>query len=226
MVMIIAYGGVRQVLDGNPYTWLLIILFLLWGIRLTINWGFTFRNLKCQDWRYDLYKQKYPKLWPLINFLGIHLMPTGVVFIGMLPGFFFMEAFRGKVTINLTLVFAMLVCMIGIIIETVADIQMHRFRSNPANKRLVLDEGLWKNSRHPNYLGEIIFWFGIFLMTLAIKPDMWIFVFCPLVIFLILSFISVPLMEKRQLNTKAEYKDYKQRTNMYLIYPSKEEAKK
>lgn len=78
-------------LSNNINTWsiLLVVLICVWGIRLTLNWAMRFNNLRQQDWRYDHFKTKFPKLYPVLNFFGIHLMPTIVVAVAMLPAFNF-----------------------------------------------------------------------------------------------------------------------------------------
>jgi steroid 5-alpha reductase family enzyme len=86
-----------------------------------------------------------------------------------------------------------------------------------------MTHGLWKNSRHPNYFGEIAFWFGLFLLHYSLKNANPLLVFCPLVMFLLFVFISIPMMDKRQLETKASYKEYMESTNPLLpIFPPKQ----
>lgn len=200
----------------------IIIVIELWGLRLTVNWLVRFKNLKTQDWRYTHFQNKYPKLYPLINFFGIHLAPTLIVYFGMLPVFAYMDAF-GKVpaeNLNMTIIISMVVALIAIGIEMIADIQMNQFRKNPNNMGKVNCHGLWKISRHPNYFGEILFWISMFLFALSVRSDLWVLIFCPLIIFLLFGVVSIPLLEKRELASKPEYADYKMKTNLLLpIFP-------
>lgn len=202
------------------FTILIIVAIELWGLRLTINWFVRFKNLREQDWRYTHFQMKHPKLWPLINLFGIHLVPTLVVFVGMLPVFAYMDAFSrvDLNTINITTIFALIVSILAIVLEMIADIQMNKFRKNISNKGKINESGLWKISRHPNYFGEILFWFSMFLFALSVRSDMWVLVFCPLIVFLLFAFVSIPLLEKRQLANKKEYAEYKKRTNMLLPF--------
>lgn len=207
----------------NPFTIIVVVLVEIWGLRLTLNWFKRFDNLKSEDWRYKKYKESHPKIYQLINFGGFHLMPTLVVFLAMLPVFSFMNQFvkeEANPDLNLTFVICVIVCLIAIIVELFADIQMDKFRKDPANKGKINRTGLWKVSRHPNYFGEILFWFSMFLFTVSIGDELWILVFSPLVMFLLFVCISIPLMEKRQLTNKPEYAEYKKETNMLLpIFP-------
>lgn len=211
----------------TPYTILIVVLVEVWGGRLTFNCLRRFKNLNHQDWRYTALKEKHPRVWQLINFFGIHLMPTLVVYIGLLPAFAYIDAFSRVEFLNITLLFAIIVLVLAIVIECIADIQMDLFHKDPANKGKINRKGLWKNSRHPNYFGEILFWFGLFLMYLAVEGTLWVLVFCPVVIFLLFVAFTIPLMEKRQLKNKPDYATYKEETNMLLpIWAPEKDNKK
>lgn len=221
MVISIAF----LILCGNINAWsvFLVVLICVWGTRLTLNWAYRFNNLRHQDWRYTELHEKHPKTYFLINLFGIHLMPTIIVAIALIPALNFIGDV-GKVSFEPTLmtIFAYLITFGAILIEMIADMQMIMFKRVPSNHGLVMTHGLWKNSRHPNYFGEIGFWFGLFLVHYSLKNANPILVFCPLVMFLLFVFISVPLMDKRQLESKASYKEYMESTNPLLpIFPPK-----
>lgn len=201
---------------------LILIVIELWGGRLTINWLIRFKNLKEQDWRYTHFQNKHPKLYPLILLFGIHIMPTLIVFLGMLPVLAYMDAFSSMnlENANLTILFSAIVSILAICIEAIADVQMNQFKKDKNNIGTINERGLWKISRHPNYFGEILFWFSLFLFSLSVRSDMWVLVFCPLVIFLLFGCITIPLLEKRELVNKSNYVEYKKRTNLLLpIFP-------
>ncbi len=195
---------------------LMLILILIWGIRLTLNWAYTFRSIKHQDWRYSYFHEKSPKFWVLVNFFGIHLMPTIIVILVMLPAF---EYLKTPATINLLTKFGTVVAILGILLEHFSDNTAHQFRKENPGK--VNNRGLWKYSRHPNYLGEITFWWGIFLMMLSINPDGLLYLIGPLANTCLFLFISIPLMERRQLKNKPEYLAYQKETSMLLLFPKK-----
>lgn len=203
---------------SNPYVIVLIVLFAVWGLRLTLNWAYTFKNLKVQDWRYAHFQGKFPKLWPLINLFGIHLFPTLVVFMGMIPAFRFMDMFTKTSYPTIGIFIGVAISLVGVIFELIADVQMHLFRKDPTNAGKVNNRGIWKLSRHPNYFGEIIFWIGVCMMSMSFMKDTsWPLVFCPLIMFLLFVCVSIPMMEKRQKQRRPEYQDYINST--YCLFP-------
>lgn len=210
--------------------YVIIILYFIWGIRLTANWAYGFKNLNHQDWRYQNLQDKHPKTWFLINLFGIHMVPTIIVFLGMLPTMYLMDLVVNNSEENLASVssiFAVIIILVAIILETVADIQMHKFRKDPNNIGKINESGLWKKARHPNYGGEILFWIGVFLYTSSMDDagNSFILAFSPLIVFLLFAFISVPMMEKRQKKNKPGYEDYMKRTNIFFPIFPKEEKK-
>ncbi len=195
-------------------TLLLLVAVWYWGIRLTANWAFTFRNLNSEDWRYTKYRNSLrPVLFHLVNFFGLNMMPTVIVFLVMVPGFFLVEA---SVSASLSTIVGFSICIVAATLQLVADTQRHRFsRAHPGK---VCNVGLWRHGRHPNYFGEILMWYGVWLMALPvlshITPDIW-FV-GPLLNTALFCFISVPLMEKRQLQNKPDYAKYRENTRMFI----------
>lgn len=206
--------------DFHYMSYIMIALLCIWGLRLTVNFFTTFKNLDKQDWRYDHYKNKFPRIWPIVNFFGIHLFPTIIVFMVMLPVFKYLETCT-TVELNLSTILAIIISIAAIIIETVADKQMHKFLKTRKNNELI-NVGLWKRSRHPNYFGEILFWWGIYLIMLSLNSDMWILFLGPLLNTLMFVFISVPLAEKHQMAKNPSYGDYIKTTNTFLLFPKKE----
>lgn len=214
MVMVIVFA--KDLANFAPHTWVMIALVEAWGIRLTINWALSFKNLTIQDFRYDHFKNKHPKLWPLINLTGIHLVPTFVVFLGMLSVAAYMQA---TPAFNIATIMSIGLCVAAIMIEMVADVQMKRARKQPNHG--LIKVGLWSRSRHPNYLGEIVFWLALYLIMLSIAENMWILGLGPMVVLLLFGFVSVPLMEKHLSKKYPEYVEYKKTTNTFMIFPKK-----
>ena len=187
-----------------------LIAIALWGIRLTINWAYTFSNLNHEDWRYISYKERFPKIYPLISFFGIHLFPTIVVYLCMLP---FVFVFNNNPEFSYFIIAGFVVSICGFLLQLISDIQMHKFRKKKLHR--LIDVGLWKYSRHPNYLGEISMWWGIYFMMLAVLPNYWFLFIGALVNNLMFLFISIPMADKRQ-SKKDGYAEYKGRTRMLL----------
>lgn len=212
----------------NPWSSILVALICIWGVRLTLNWVMNFNNLRKQDWRYDHFKEKFSKCFQLINFFGIHLMPTIIVAVAMLPAFNFIgDVTKAGYEPTMMTIIGYLIIVTAILIETIADLQMYFFKKIPSNSGLVMTHGLWKNSRHPNYFGEIMFWLGIFAVHFSVKNANAALVFCPLVVFVLFQLVSIPMMDKRQLNSKPGFKEYMESTNALLpiLSPKKDNKK-
>jgi steroid 5-alpha reductase family enzyme len=199
-----------KIFPGGDQTRQLIILalVLLWSIRLTVNWFKGWNGLRHQDWRYTSISEKTGVwYWP-VSFMGIHLMPTIFVFLGCLPLWYSMSATS---PFNLADLFAAVFTFSAILVEWIADEQLKRFKkiSNPNE---FIRSGIWNYSRHPNYLGEISFWGGIFLFLISSSrlssfTGYWTVIGLVSMVILF-KFISIPLMEKRNKTRKSGYEGY------------------
>jgi steroid 5-alpha reductase family enzyme len=195
--------------EGNEVRqYVLLGLVLFWSVRLTINWWRGWLGMKHQDWRYTSIAEKTGLwYWP-VSFLGIHFMPTVFVFLGCLPLWYALSASEPFGIVDTV---AALVTFSAILIEWIADEQLIGFRKNSVGKTF-MQSGLWAVSRHPNYLGEISFWGGIFLFAFAasgfiLSNGMWTIIgFISMII--LFKFISIPLMEKRNIARKPGYEEY------------------
>ncbi len=190
--------------------------FQLWGLRLTINWITVFSDFSYEDWRYKMFRDNNgPFMWFMANFFGIHMVPTLVVFGGMLPIFALSEEKAGWLSLP-----GILIILMGTALELFADRHMHRFLENTKEKT-TCREGLWNYSRHPNYLGEISVWIGTFLAMLPYAPEKWFYGAGALSVVLLFNFISIPMMEKRQLSRRPDYSEYRKITSRLLLLPHK-----
>ena len=188
------------------------IAIILWGIRLTANWAYTFKNLNSEDWRYRMLHEKNPKLYPLINFAGIHMVPTIVVYSCVLP---VVIMAKSDVKLNAwTYIFYITACL-SFVMQGLADVEMHKFRKK--NTHTFIRDGLWKYSRHPNYLGEICMWFSIGLLCMSSINGGSILLLIGAVLNLMLFlFISIPMAENHQKSRKLGFDEYKKETRMLL----------
>lgn len=152
--------------------WLVAIVVMYWAIRLTGNWVYSFPGLHHEDWRYPQLRAGGAGRWEFVaDLFGIHLIPTVQVFLGMLPVYVAVTR-PGDGVVWLSWV-AFAVGVGAVTLELVADTQMHRFVRDK-KPGAVMDRGLWAWSRHPNYLGEIGFWFAMALFGVAAAPaDAW-----------------------------------------------------
>ncbi|MBE7088586.1 MAG: DUF1295 domain-containing protein [Clostridiales bacterium] len=189
---------------------LVFIAVLFWGVRLTANWAYTFHGLAYQDWRYTMLNQKTGAFYPIINFLGIHLFPTIVVYSCVLPAVY---AVINAPELTVGAVIFFIVCICAASLQGVADIQMHKFRKAKTGGFIRI--GLWKYARHPNYLGEILMWWGVALMAVCAMPSYWWLIAGATLNTLMFCFVSVPLAEGK-LSKREGYAEYKKQTRIFL----------
>ncbi len=188
-----------------------------WGIRLTWNWARSWPGMVHEDWRYTKLSEDTGVFYWLVSFLGIHLFPTVLVFAGCIPLYYI---FQDPSSLGIIDVLATVVGIGAIIIETVADNQLRKFRlSRAEGSSKIMDTGLWGWSRHPNYFGEISFWVSIFLFSLPIFLSGMYWLITGVVMMIILFvFISIPMMEKREMR-KEGYEAYRKRVSALVPLP-------
>ena len=191
---------------------LVLIAVFVWGIRLTLNWAYTFKNLYHQDWRYTMLKEKTKKFYPFINLFGIHMFPTLVVYLCVLPAVYLITfQIEANVLTYIFFVFALM----SAVIQGLADCQMHKYKLNKITN--YINSGLWKYSRHPNYLGEIMMWFSIDLLVVLTVKGNYFFLIGAIVNFVMFMVVSIPMAEKRQ-SKKEGFVEYKKKTRMLLPF--------
>ena len=198
---------------------LVVVLTLVWAVRLTANWARSWRGLAHEDWRYvQIRAQTRGRVpWWLVSLTGIQLVPTLVVFAGLLAVWPAASA-AGAPPGALDAV-AVAVTVAAIAIEAVADRQLRRFARDPAHRAQVADRGLWRYSRHPNYLGEIGFWWGMWLFGLAAAPGWWWTVAGPVAMVLLFTLVSVPIMDRRSIERRPAYAEHMRRVPALLPSP-------
>lgn len=209
---IVILSGFACMRGLTPIGAALLAVVSIWGVRLTANWAYTFHGLAYQDWRYTMLKEQTGALYPLVNFCGIHLFPTLVVYCVTLPAVLVIE--RGAAWSGLCL-FGLLLSLGATVLQGVSDVQLHRFRK--AHRTGFIREGLWKHARHPNYLGEILMWWGVAFASIAALKGVWQLVFGAVVNTLMFLFISIPMADKHQAR-KEGFDAYKAETHALRIF--------
>ncbi len=174
-----------------------VALVCIWGARLTANQLVRWRGFGDEDFRYVELRRRTGRGYWTVSLVTVHLFPTAWVFLGLLP-LYPALALPARPPGPLDAA-AALVAAGGIALEAVADLQLRRFLRRRRDPAEVLAEGLWARSRHPNYLGEILFWWGLFLFGLAAAPRWAWTVVGPLAITALFVLVSVPWMDRRML---------------------------
>ena len=202
-LLAIAWWAKSDVPIDDVRAWLVLTVIGVWAVRLTGNWIYTFPNLNHEDWRYPLLREKAGRWEFAVDLMAIHVIPTFQVFAGMLPVYVVLT--YGDRAVGWLDAVALLVGLGAVVIEFVADVQMHRFAATKQPGQ-VMDRGVWSWSRHPNYFGEISFWLALALFGLAAAPATWWWIFIGTLL-MIAMFLgaSIPMMEQRSLERRPSY---------------------
>lgn len=185
--------------------WVIIGLVWLWAIRLTWNCMYRWTDMGHEDWRYLDLRAQHGKLFWWVSLGGIHLFPTLLVFGACVPIF---PAMTVSAPFGWIDILAIIVTLGAIVIETVADYQLVQFKNSQPPQGSILDTGLWGIVRHPNYLGELLFWWGIYLFGVSVGSDWWWIIIGPLAISALFFFISIPLKDKRMTASRPNYAEH------------------
>ena len=196
---------------------LLLIALTLYSARLTMNFIIGFHSLDYVDWRYKMLKEKSGKFYQVVNLLGICMFPTFVVYSASLP----VIAYSTITEFSMLDIIGLSVIVLGTLLEFIADTQMKAFVKIRKDRSEVLDRGVWRYSRHPNYLGEISIWFGVALTLIISHFNYWYFFVGGVINLLMFIFISIPMEERHFKDYKPDYEQYKKETHMLLILPKK-----
>ena len=215
--LIIALFWILRTSSGSTVTArqvIVIVLVFFWGLRLTYNWARQWQGLKHEDWRYQDLRNISPRWFWLIDLVGIEIMPTVIVFLGCLSLYSALAV--GKNSFGILDIIAIIITGGAIVIETIADEQLRKFTRQNHESGAVLTRGLWAYSRHPNYFGEVTFWWGLVVFGLAADSGYWWTIIGPVSITILFTFISIPLMEKRSLARRPGYATLTRKIPVFL----------
>eukprot|EP01063_Lacrimia_lanifica_P015876 TRINITY_DN2252_c0_g2_i1.p1 TRINITY_DN2252_c0_g2~~TRINITY_DN2252_c0_g2_i1.p1 ORF type:complete len:333 (+),score=104.79 TRINITY_DN2252_c0_g2_i1:65-1063(+) len=179
----------------------------VWGVRLTWNWCIGWTGLDHEDWRYVKIREDMTAkglgpvaYWTLGSFLSLHIFPTVIVFFALVPAFVAVCR-SGEAPVGAADVVGAAMCFLATFIEWLSDRQMRRWRRarTAATSPAFCTDGLWAYSRHPNYFGECLFWWGLYVLSLQTQREGYaVFSFAgALAITLMFVFASVPMMDER-----------------------------
>ena len=206
--------------DVDPLRCALVLgLVAAWAVRLTYNWHRGWTGLDHEDWRYRDMRDKTGRVYWLVSFAGIHMAPTFLVFLGCLP--LYPALAVGTRPFGPLDGFAACWMAAAIWLEARADRELLEYRrSNPLPGR-TLTTGVWRFSRHPNYFGEIAFWWGIAFFGIAAAPEWWWSAIGAVFITLMFRFISLKLIEDRMSASRSDYAAYVATTSRIIPWPPK-----
>jgi len=209
----------RDPSSSRPF--LATTLVFLWGLRLAAH--ILLRNRKRgEDPRYVGWRTAWGRWFVLRSYFQVFLLQGFFLLVISCP-VILINAYRWTARprpLGPTDLAGTALWSIGYIFETVGDAQLARFKRDPANRGKIMDRGLWKSTRHPNYFGESLMWWGIFLLALAV-PGGWAAVASPVLItFLLVKVSGIPMLEKRYAGNP-EFQAYTRRTSAFVPWVPK-----
>lgn len=206
----------------TPQKWIIVGLASLWGLRLS---GYlAWRNLgKPEDYRYREMREKHGSGFPLRSLFTVFGLQGMIMWIVSLPlqtG----QIQNNQDRIGILAVLGMVLWCIGFLFESIGDWQLARFKSDPANAGQVMDRGLWRYTRHPNYFGDFLVWWGLYCVSFG-RGTAWWSVIGPIVMSVFLMRVSgVTLLESSLKTRKKGYEAYIRRTHAFFPFPPKRET--
>lgn len=197
---------------------LVTALVLLWGMRLSFHIYKRNRG-KAEDFRYRQWRQEWGRWFVLRTYLQVFLL-QGVLMLLIAASIIVIQSHPGG-NLNWLDLLGVTVWSVGFYFESVGDDQLRRFVKDSSNRGKIMKSGLWRFTRHPNYFGEVVLWWGIFLIVLS-APHGWIALIGPLTItFLLLQVSGIPMLEKKY-EGNPEFEAYKKHTSAFFPLPPKE----
>ncbi len=212
---IVLAGGYYFLKSGNNSieNILLLSALIFWGVRL--GGYLALRNIgQPEDARYQQFRAEGGKNYWWISFFRVFLLQGIIMWI--ISAIFQVAFAAGDNQISLLSIIGLFLFGTGFIFETIGDAQLYLFKKNPSNKGKVLNTGLWKYTRHPNYFGEAVLWWGFFCFALNHVEGLY-YIFAPLFMtFLLVRISGVAMLERNLKTTKPQYKDYIKNTPAFF----------
>jgi len=209
LLVALVYGS----MDGNsgPRELLILVLVAVWALRLSVY--ITWRNHgQPEDYRYQEIRANNEPGFRYKSFYIVFALQAVLAWVISLP---LAGAISGQTAIGFLDYAGCILIVVGVFFEAVGDMQLSRFRRDPDNAGKVLDKGLWRYTRHPNYFGNFTLWWGFYLI--ALSAGAWWSVISPLLMtFLLLKVSGVALLEKDISGRRPQYQQYIRRTNAFF----------
>ena len=198
--------------EPEHQSFLVPTLTTIWGLRLSFH--LAVRNLgHDEDFRYRAMREKHGKRFWLVSLCTVFGLQGLIMWFVALPLQF---SFRQTEANSVGAIAGSVFWLVGILFESIGDWQLAQFRSKPKNQGKILDTGLWRFTRHPNYFGDFCVWWGLYVVAVAGGAPIWT-VASPIVMSILLLRVSgVTLLEKSLKNSKSGYSGYASRTNSFF----------
>jgi steroid 5-alpha reductase family enzyme len=193
---------------------LITLLVTAWGLRLALHIGMRSWG-KGEDRRYQAWRRQYGERFWWVSLFTVFLLQGVLLWLISLVSQAGQWSPKPDRFIWLDGV-GLFLWTVGFLFEAVGDFQLAAFKKDSANRGRVMNQGLWRYTRHPNYFGECLMWWGIFLITLATPGAFWTIVSPLTITYLLLKVSGVTLLERTIVETRPEYRDYQERTSAFI----------
>jgi len=200
-------SGARGLLVG--------VLVSIWGLRLARH-IYSRNKGKAEDYRYLAWRKEWGKWFYLRSYAQVYLLQGMLLFLIVLPVLLINKS--AGIALGLLDLLGVGAWLLGFYFEAVGDAQLARFIKNPANKGKLMQSGLWAYTRHPNYFGEVVQWWGIWLVALSVTDGIFGIIGPITITFLILKVSGIPMLEKKMAEN-IEFENYKKRVSMFIPLP-------
>lgn len=222
------FWGLGFIVAGVAYTLLagavpgrgilLLVVVLIWGIRLSLHIGVRSVG-KPEDARYAAWRAEHGASWWWQSFFRVFLLQGVILWLLSVP-YLFAAVVKAAPLWHWTDIAGLVLFIAGFLFESIADALLASFRKREENRGKVLDQGLWSLSRHPNYFGESLLWWGFFFIALPSAP--WWTVYSPMLMtFLLVRVSGVRMLDHLLSDTKPGYRDYMERTSGFVPWPKR-----
>lgn len=210
--IVIAWFVFANALGYLPRKQLIAILVTIWGLRLAVhigirNWG------KPEDPRYAKWRDESGSRWWWISFFKVFLLQGVLMWIISTPIIAAETSGFPAILTPLDMI-GVLLWAFGLLFESIGDFQLMHFKADPSNRGKILTAGLWKYTRHPNYFGESVLWWGYYVIALAASA--WWTIFSPIIMTYLLVKVSGVAMLERMMKHKPGYEEYIQQTQSFI----------
>jgi steroid 5-alpha reductase family enzyme len=208
---------VRAIADGNDARqWLLVALVSVWGLRLSGYLAWRKRGAP-EDFRYQAMRRKYGARFPAVSLVTVFLLQGVLMWVVSLPAQ--LGQVRSTPGLGIVAALGVILWVVGFLFETVGDAQLARFKADPASAGQVMDRGLWRYTRHPNYFGDACVWWGIALVAAETGIGA-VGLLGALVMNVLLARVSgVPMLERSMAKRRPGYPEYVRRTSGFFPRP-------
>ena len=210
--VVVGWAGLLFFGSDHARQWLIVVLVSVWGIRLAGNL-FLRKQGEGEDFRYREWREEWGDTFVWRSFLQVFMLQGAVIYLVALPVQLVINEPGGA--IGGWDLFGLLIWLFGFGFEAIGDWQLLMFKKNPENRGKIIQHGLWRYTRHPNYFGEAVLWWGIFCIALNAGYGILAVISPILIDFLLLKVSGIPMLEKKY-EDNPEFKAYKARTNAFF----------